>query len=288
MTARRTDIWRYTLTDLVRYSGASLDFNTIHHDEAAGRAAGFDGVIAHGMLTLGRVLAAVADETGPRGLAACQARFRAPVYLGAPVAATTIERSGGGLEITVTCGETVALTAEVELAGGAGAEIPAVPDGELVGDHRLRVERGTLTRLARAVEARAAVWYDERVARDAGLPGVPGVPTPAFALPALSWYPDDQTDPAPCWPDPVAESVRWARSGGPVLHAGQTFVYRHPLTAGERVRSRRWITGRYTKAGSTGELRFTEITQLIADKCDEPVVTETMTLLAAGPEAAAT
>jgi acyl dehydratase len=288
MTAQGTDAWRFALIDLVRYSGASLDFNTIHYDATASRAAGFDGVIAHGMLTLGRVLARVADETGPGELVACRARFRAPVYLDAPVAATMIERSGTGLEITVTCGETVALTAEVQLGGKPASEIFAVPEGELVADHRLRVERGALTQLARAVGARAAVWYDERVAKEVGLPGVPGVPTLAFALPVLGWYLDDQTDPAPRRPDPVADSARWAQSSGPVVHAGQTFTYRRPLTAGERVRSRRWITGRNTKVGSTGELRFTEVTQLVTDERDEPVVAAAMTLLATGPAPAAT
>jgi acyl dehydratase len=286
MTVRRTDAWRFALTDLVRYSGASLDFNTIHHDAAAGRAAGFDGVIAHGMLTLGHALTMVADETGPRGLIACRAQFRAPVYLDVPLAATMTERSGTGLEITVTCGETVALTAEVELGGRPASGM--VPEGQLVADHRLRVERGALTQLARAVGARAAIWYDERVAKEVGLAGVPGVPTLAFALPALGWYPDDQPDPAPRRPDPVADSARWAQSSGPVVHAGQTFTYHRPLTAGDRVRSRRWITGRNTKTGRTGELRFTEVTQLVTDERDEPVITEAMTLLATGPAPAAT
>jgi acyl dehydratase len=279
-----TDAWPFTLTDLVRYSGASLDFNTIHHDAAAGRAAGFDGVIAHGMLTLGRVLAQVADEVGPSGLAACRARFRAPVYLGVPVSATTAERPGG-LEITVRCGETVALTVEVDLGDGPG--VFPVPEGEPVADQRLRVERGALTRLASAVGARSRIWYDERAATEAGLPGVPAVPTLAFALPALGWYPDDQTDPAPHGPDPVADSALWARSAGPVVHGGQTFTYGRPLTAGERVRSRQWITGRTTKTGHSGELRFTEVTQLVTDERDEPVVAATMTLLATRPAPAA-
>jgi acyl dehydratase len=280
-----TDAWKFVLTDLVRYSGASLDFNPIHHDAAAGRAAGFDGVIAHGMLSLGRVLAHVADEIGPRQIAACRARFRAPVYLDAPVAATTNERPGG-LEITVTCGSTVALTVEVELGDGPASF--AVPEGELVADQRLRVERGALTQLARALEAKAPVWHDERVAAEAGLPGVPAVPTLAFALPALGWYPDDQTDPSPRRPDPVADSARWAHSSGPVVHGGQSFTYGRPLTAGERVRSRQWITGRTTKTGNSGELRFTEVAQLVTDERDEPVVAATMTLLATGPAPVAT
>jgi hypothetical protein len=78
----------------------------------------------------------------------------------------------------VRCGETVALTVEVDL--GAKAGFFAVPEGELVADQRLRVERGALTRLARAVGARSRIWYDERAATEAGLPGVPAVPTLAL------------------------------------------------------------------------------------------------------------
>src|SRR4051794_19079186 len=41
------------LTTLVRYAGASGDYNPIHHDEAYARAAGLDGVMGHGMLAMG-------------------------------------------------------------------------------------------------------------------------------------------------------------------------------------------------------------------------------------------
>ncbi|MCW3817935.1 MaoC/PaaZ C-terminal domain-containing protein [Micromonospora sp. DR5-3] len=37
---------------LVRYAGASGDFNQIHYNDTAAMAAGLPGVIAHGMLTL--------------------------------------------------------------------------------------------------------------------------------------------------------------------------------------------------------------------------------------------
>lgn len=43
---------RLTRADLVRYAGASLDMNPIHWSDRVARAAGLDGVIAHGMLTM--------------------------------------------------------------------------------------------------------------------------------------------------------------------------------------------------------------------------------------------
>src|SRR5258708_40062387 len=42
-----------TRTDLVRYAGASGDFNPLHHDEGFAREAGLPMVMAHGMLSAG-------------------------------------------------------------------------------------------------------------------------------------------------------------------------------------------------------------------------------------------
>ena len=58
---------RVTRADLVRYAGASGDFNPLHWDEATAVAAGLPGVIAHGMLTMalaGGVLVAWAGDPG--------------------------------------------------------------------------------------------------------------------------------------------------------------------------------------------------------------------------------
>ena len=46
---------RLSRTDLVKYAGASGDFNPIHHDEEFARAAGNPSVFGHGMLTAGFV-----------------------------------------------------------------------------------------------------------------------------------------------------------------------------------------------------------------------------------------
>jgi acyl dehydratase len=42
-----------TRTHLVRYAGASGDFNPLHHDETFARAIGLNTVIAHGMFIMG-------------------------------------------------------------------------------------------------------------------------------------------------------------------------------------------------------------------------------------------
>lgn len=55
MTSLVPVVHRVTRSDLVRYAGASEDFNPIHFDDAAARYYGLDGVIAHGMFTMGLV-----------------------------------------------------------------------------------------------------------------------------------------------------------------------------------------------------------------------------------------
>jgi acyl dehydratase len=72
-----------TRADLVRYAGASGDFNPIHWDEEAARAAGLPGVIAHGMLTMGVAARAVAALAGdPRAIRRLKVRFPAVMQPG--------------------------------------------------------------------------------------------------------------------------------------------------------------------------------------------------------------
>lgn len=52
-----------TRADLVRYAGASGDFNPIHWSDRTATAVGLPGVIAHGMLTMALASRAVATWT---------------------------------------------------------------------------------------------------------------------------------------------------------------------------------------------------------------------------------
>lgn len=72
-----------TTQQLVRYAGASDDYNRIHYDQAYAIDAGLGGVIAHGMLTMGFMARAVTDWVGPLGrVKRIAARFTAPVRPG--------------------------------------------------------------------------------------------------------------------------------------------------------------------------------------------------------------
>jgi acyl dehydratase len=72
-----------TTQQLVRYAGASGDYNRIHYDQTFAVEAGLGGVIAHGMLTMALMGRAATDWAGPRGrVARIAARFSAPVRPG--------------------------------------------------------------------------------------------------------------------------------------------------------------------------------------------------------------
>jgi acyl dehydratase len=74
--------YRVTRADLVRYAGASGDFNPIHWSDRVAVGVGLPGVIAHGMLTMGLAGQAVACWAG--GTAAIvefATRFANPVVV---------------------------------------------------------------------------------------------------------------------------------------------------------------------------------------------------------------
>jgi acyl dehydratase len=71
-----------TRTDLVRYAGASGDFNPIHHDEEFAKSAGNPTVFGHGMLTAGFVAKCLTDVVGVDNLRQYKVRFATRVWPG--------------------------------------------------------------------------------------------------------------------------------------------------------------------------------------------------------------
>lgn len=68
--------------DLVRYAGASGDFNVIHWNERTAKAVGLPDVIAHGMLTMATAARVVTDWAGdPGALTGYRVRFSRPVVV---------------------------------------------------------------------------------------------------------------------------------------------------------------------------------------------------------------
>jgi acyl dehydratase len=59
--------YRVTRLDLVKYAGASGDFNVIHWNERAARSVGLPDVIAHGMFTMAQAGKFVSEWAGDPG-----------------------------------------------------------------------------------------------------------------------------------------------------------------------------------------------------------------------------
>lgn len=81
--------------NLVRYAGASGDFNPIHWNQRFARSVGLPDVIAHGMLTMATAGRVVTDWVGdPGALLEYGVRFTRPVVVPDDDAGATVEISG--------------------------------------------------------------------------------------------------------------------------------------------------------------------------------------------------
>lgn len=112
---------------LVRYAGASGDFNPIHYRDDVAASVGLPGVIAHGMLTMGLSVQPVVDWAGDPALVGdYQVRFTRPVLVdptdGATVTVTAkvgqldAEARVARIDLTTTFGgETVLGKAQVRV-----------------------------------------------------------------------------------------------------------------------------------------------------------------------------
>lgn len=117
-----------TRDSLVRYAGASGDFNPIHYRDDIAQSVGLAGVLAHGMLTMGLAVQPVIDWLGDRGTVTdYQVRFTRPVLVdgtdGADVTVVAkvglVEDGDARIDLTVTfADETVLGKAQVRVRLG--------------------------------------------------------------------------------------------------------------------------------------------------------------------------
>jgi acyl dehydratase len=113
---------------LVRYAGASGDFNPIHYRDDVAASVGLPGVLAHGMLTMGLAVQPVSEWLGDRGwVVRYGVRFTRPVVVDPEQGATvgvvakvgTVDEDGRPqrIDLTVTAaGQTVLGKAQVTVA----------------------------------------------------------------------------------------------------------------------------------------------------------------------------
>ena len=112
--------FHFTRDSLVRYAGASGDFNAIHYRDDVAKAVGLPGVLAHGMLTMGAAVQSVVDFLGDSGkVIDYQVRFTKPVLVDAAKGATLVVNATvvevdqaakiARIDLSATCDDVVVL-----------------------------------------------------------------------------------------------------------------------------------------------------------------------------------
>jgi acyl dehydratase len=107
-----------TRESLVRYAGASGDFNAIHYRDDVAASVGLPGVLAHGMLTMGLAVGTIVPWLGDSGrILEYGVRFTRPVVVDPESGAElrivarvgAVDDDGARIDLTVTHGETTVL-----------------------------------------------------------------------------------------------------------------------------------------------------------------------------------
>lgn len=105
-----------TQADVLRFAGASGDFNPLHYDTELARRAGFDAPVAMGQMTAGIVAAWLTDWCGVERLADFEVRFVAPVLVGDTIKLT-------GQVADVVTGDDGRAVARLTVAAGTGDKV---------------------------------------------------------------------------------------------------------------------------------------------------------------------
>lgn len=92
-----------TRLDLIKYAGASGDFNPIHTIDAEAEKAGLPGIIAHGMWTMGNLAKLFTPHLTEGFLEHYAIRFKGMVFIGDVITlkAIVVERQDGQVKFTV-------------------------------------------------------------------------------------------------------------------------------------------------------------------------------------------
>ena len=115
-----------TRESLVRYAGASGDFNPIHYRDDVAAEVGLPGVLAHGMLTMGIASSVVVAALEPTArIVDYGVRFTKPVVVDPETGADVhvlatvgaVEETAARIDLTVTFGDaTVLVKAQLRVA----------------------------------------------------------------------------------------------------------------------------------------------------------------------------
>jgi acyl dehydratase len=116
-----------TRTDLVKYAGASGDYNPMHHDEVIATSSGQPSVFGHGMFSMGLLGTALTDYVGPGRLTKYKVRFSRQTWPGEELSTKIVVKSkrteDGKDLVDLDCSLTNA-DGEVKVVGEATAALP--------------------------------------------------------------------------------------------------------------------------------------------------------------------
>ena len=115
-----SESFTFTRDSLVRYAGASGDFNPIHYRDDFAKSVGLEGVLAHGMLTMGAAVQVAVNWVGDAGkVIDYGVRFTKPVFVDAnegalvtvvgKVGAIDLEAKTVRIDLTAVCNEVAVL-----------------------------------------------------------------------------------------------------------------------------------------------------------------------------------
>ncbi|NDC48936.1 MAG: acyl dehydratase [Micrococcales bacterium] len=113
-------VFSFSRDSLVKYAGASGDFNPIHYRDDFAKSVGLEGVLAHGMLTMGAAVQVAVDWVGDSGkVIDYGVRFTKPVYVPADaeaevivvgkIGAIDLENRTVRVDLTASCQEVTVL-----------------------------------------------------------------------------------------------------------------------------------------------------------------------------------
>ena len=122
-----SESFTFTRDSLVRYAGASGDFNPIHYRDDFAKSVGLDGVLAHGMLTMGAAVQVAVNWVGDAGkVIDYGVRFTKPVFVDANQGAlvTVVGKVGAiDLEAKTVRIDLTAVSNELAVLGKAQAVV---------------------------------------------------------------------------------------------------------------------------------------------------------------------
>ena len=156
--------------------------------------------------------------------------------------------------------------------------------GKPSGAGNIHLERGSVSRFARAVTDENPVYHNKNAAQEAGFDNCPLPPTWTFASEFLGVWPEDKpADPTNGAGNPLMKIIgNLMKSGGLILHGEQEFRHHQVPQCGETLHWEGKITDIYTKESKGKVMTFIKMENEFTNSKGEPVITEIFNLIHRG------